>query len=269
MFNKTYRLCIALIILATGVTSCSGLFQSHITPAPTPQCVEPTLTLGTANFRVDSITREANKFPEIPKRKNEIAFWVEGTTVNYVFGLSPTEENLSLDTVLQSGDPIVISWADCSKDEYIVKSIDSVQALDADIFDQTAGGITVYVQDDSTNLVIRGERPSVQSAETATPLPADAIQIDLQILEFTQPDDQTIQFKIMLTNQGVQAITLTEDDISLMTTNGPEVSPQTIEPILPQEINPGDSLPLALTFPKPQGNSAVVRIFDVAFEYYF
>ena len=269
MSIKIYRLSIALIMLATGVTSCSGLFQSHITPAPTPQCVEPTLTLGTVNFRVDPVTREANGFPEIPGRKKEMAYWVEDTTINYVFALSPTKENLALNTVLKSGDPIAVTWADCSKDEYIIQSIDTVNAGDTGIFDQSTGGITVYVQDDSASLVIHGERPIVQSAETATPLPADAIQIDLQILEFTQPDDQTIQFQIMLTNQGARAITLTEEDIALMTADGPEVSAQSIEPVLPQDLNPGDSLTTTLTFPKPQGNSSVLRIFDVTFEYYF
>lgn len=269
MSNKVYRLSIALIIFAVGVTSCSGLFQSHITPAPTPQCVEPTLTLGTVNFRVDPVTREGNGFPEIPGRKQEMAYWVEGTTVNYVFGLSPTNENMSLNTVLKAGDPIVISWADCSKDEYVVKSIEAAQALDASIFDQETGGITVYVQNDSTNLLVRGERPVVQSLETPAPTSENAIQIDLQILEFTQPDDQTIQFKIMLTNQGAEAITLTEDDISLKTENGPEAAPTAIEPVLPQELNPGDTLPLTLTFSRPEASSAVLRIFDVTFEYYF
>ena len=269
MSIKVYRLCIALIILATGITSCSGLFQSHITPAPTPQCVEPTLTLGTVNFRVDPVTREANGFPEIPGRKKEMAYWVEDTTINYVFALSPTKENLALNTVLKSGDPIAITWADCSKDEYVVKSIESVQALNADIFDQAAGGVTVYVQADSASLLIHGERPIVQSAETPVPTDENAILVDLEILEFTQPDDQTIQFRIMLTNQGARAITLTGDDISLITANGPEVSPLTIEPVLPQELNPGDSLPLTLSFSKPQASSAVLRIFDVTFEYYF
>ena len=269
MSIKVYRLCIALIILATGITSCSGLFQSHITPAPTPQCVEPTLTLGTSQFRVDSVTREANSFPEIPNRKKDVAFWVEGTTVNYVFGLSPTNENMSLNTVLKAGDPIVISWADCSKDEYVVDSIESVQALNAGIFDQAIGGVTVYVQDESTNLLVRGERPIVQSAETPVPTDENAILVDLEILEFTQLDDQTIQFRIMLTNRGTRAITLTGDDISLKTDNGPEVAPTAIEPVLPQELNPGDILPLTLTFSKPEASSAVLRIFDVTFEYYF
>jgi hypothetical protein len=269
MSKKICRLCSVLITLALGLTSCQSFFNSHVTPAPTPQCVEPTLTLGSTKFRVESVTREGNGFPEIPKRKKEVAFWVEGTTINYVFGLSPTKENLSLDTVLKTGDPMVINWADCSQDEYALQSIETASAADAGIFDQSTGGLTVYVADTSTSLVIHGERPTVQSAETSAPIPENAIQIDLQILEFTQPDDQTIQFRIGVTNQGSKAISLTSDDIALKLADGSEVPPQKVEPGLPQEIEPGDTLPLTLTFPKPQASSAVLRILDVTFEYYF
>src|SRR5215510_10422293 len=99
MSNKIRRVGSVLIALALGLTSCQSFYSSHVTPAPTPQCVEPTLTLGTTKFRVESVTREGNGFPEIPKRQKEVAFWVEGTTINYVFGLSPTKDNLSLDTL--------------------------------------------------------------------------------------------------------------------------------------------------------------------------
>jgi len=270
MSNKIYRLCLVLITLSLGVTACQSLFsESHITPAPTPGCVKPFLTVGTLLFDIDSIPREANSFPEIPAKPQDMAYWVEGTNVNFVFGLSPTKENLSLNTVLKTGDLMVINWADCTNERYVLKSMETVKAGDTSIFDQTTGGITIYVQDEASTLVIRGERPIVPPAETSTPLPADAILVDLQILEFTEPNDQTIQFRIMLTNQSARAITLTEDDIALITANGSEVSPQSIEPVLPQELSPGDILPLTLTFPKPEGNSAVLRIFDVTFEYYF
>lgn len=256
------------LILMIATTSCQSS-ASHITPAPTPQCVEPTLTLGTAKYRVDSVTREKDTFPEIPKNKKGGAFWVEGTTVNYVFGLGPDKDNLALNSVLKAGDPAVIVWADCSTDEYVVKSVETTTSDDLSIFDQSSGGITVYVQDSSSILLIRGERPVTQSAETPVPLPENAIQIDLSILEFTQPDEQTLSFRIMLTNQGAQTITLTDKDIALIAADGSETPPQTMTPTLPQELRPGDIIPLNLTFPKPQGNSAVLRIFDVTFEEYF
>ena len=267
--NKIIRRVIPfLLILAVLISSCELPLQSG-TPVPTPQCIEPTLTLGALTFRVDSVTREADAFPEIPKRKNEVAFWVEGTTVNYVFGFSPTKDNLALNTVLKAGDPAVIAWADCGTDEYVVKSVDAGQQIDLNLFNQSSGGFTIYVQSETASLIIRGERPIIQSKETAAPLPENAIQIDLQILEFTQPDAQTLSFRIMLTNQGAQTITLTDKDVALIAADGSETPPQTMTPELPQELNPGDIIPLTMTFPKPQGTSAVLRIFDVTFEEYF
>jgi hypothetical protein len=272
MIKRLYRFYVLIITLSIGVTSCqSGLFQSHVTPAPTPQCVEPTLTLGITKFRIDSVKRNGDNFPEIPKNKKDVAFWVTGTTVNYVFGLSPTKDNLSLNTVLKAGDPITINWADCSKDEYVVKTTETANAGDTGIFDQSHGGITVFigVTSSTPGLVIRGGRPIVQPAETQVATPENTNQIDLQILDFTQPDDQTVQFRITVTNKGAQVILLTNHDISLKTDTGPEVAPQAVEPVLPQDLKPGDTLSLTLTFPKPQAKSAVLRILDVTFEYYF
>ena len=261
---------ILFIVFAIVVTSCRSPFSaSHITPAPTPQCVEPTLTLGTANFRVESVAREANGFPEIPKRKNNVAFWVEGTTINYVFGLSPTKENLALNTVLKAGDPAIINWADCSKDEYVIKSVDTAQPNDLNIFDQSTGGLTVYVQTYSSSVVIRGERPIVQPAETPVVTSENATQLDIQFSDLTPPDNQSVRIGLNITNQGTQVVTLTNNDISLTTENGPEVFPLTTEPALPQEIQPGGSLSLTVTFPKPQASSAVLRILDVTFDYFF
>jgi hypothetical protein len=259
-----------LIVLAISLTSCQSLFPvSHVTPAPTPQCVEPTLTLGTLNYRIESITREPNTFPEIPKRKNDIAYWVDDTTTNYVFALSPTRDNLALNTVLKAGEPVIINWADCSKDEYVIKSIDTAQPNDLHIFDQSTGGLIVYVQTESSTLLIRGERPVVQSAETAVPTSENATQLDIQFSDLTPPDDQSVRIGLNLTNQGTQVVTLTDKDISLTTENGPEVFPLVVEPALPQDIQPSGSLSIAVTFPKPQTSSAVLRILDTTLDYFF
>ena len=259
-----------LLILVLVLSACDSFSSaSHITPAPTPQCVEPKLTLGSLTFHIDTVVREADSFPEIPKRKGEAAFWVEGTTVNYIFGLSPTKDNLALDTVLKSGDPAVIHWADCSSDEYVVSSIDTAQPNDPAIFDQSSGGITVYVQDGKSALVIRGKRPVVESAETTEPANT-TLQVDLSILEATESEDHKfVTFRLLITNQSGQTITLTENDMSLSAENAPEVFASLVEPTLPQDLRPGDILPVSVTFPKPSAPSAVLRIFDITFEYYF
>jgi hypothetical protein len=236
---------------------------------PTPQCIEPTLTLGTAILHIKTVPNNPNAFPPIPQDTSDTAYWIEGTTINYVFGLSPIGNNLVLNASLKAGDPAVINWADCSKDEYVIKSIDMAQPNDLNIFDQSVGGVTVYVRTDASNLVIRGERPIIQSAETPVPTDVNAIQLDIQFSDLTPPDNNSVKIGLNITNRGAQAVTLTNNDISLTVENGSEVFPVAAEPALPQEIQPNGTITLAVTFPKPGASSAVLRILDTMVDYYF
>lgn len=237
--------------------------------APTPQCIETTLTLGTSIFHVKTIPNNPNAFPVLPQDKPDNAYWVEGTTVNYVFGLSPVGNNLTLNTSLKTGDPMVIHWGDCSNDEYVIRSIDSAPPNDASILDQSIGGITVYVRTDSSALVIRGEHPVLQSAETPAPTDVNAIQLDIQFSDLTPPDSDSVKIGLNITNKGTQPVTITNNDLSLTVEGGAEVFPTAVEPALPQEIQPNATITLAVTFPKPQANSAVLRILNSTVDYYF
>lgn len=236
---------------------------------PTPQCIEPTLTLGATTFHVKSIPSDLGSYPSIPQDTADAAYWLEGTTINYVFALSPTSNNLILNTTLKAGDLAVINWADCSKDDYVVKSIDTLSPSDLNILDQTTGGITVYVRTDSSSLVIRGEHPIIQSAETPLPTDVNAIQLDIQFSDLTPPDNSSVKIGLNITNKGTQTVTLTNNDISLTAENGSEVFPLAVEPALPQDIQPNGTITLAVTFPKPGTNSAVLRILDTTVDYYF
>ncbi len=237
--------------------------------APTPQCIEPTLTLGTNTFHVKTIPNNPNVFPVLPQNKPDNAYWVEGTTVNYVFGLSPVGNNLTLNTSLKAGDPMVINWGDCSKDEYVVKSVDIGQPDDLNIFDQSTGGITVYVQISASTLLIHGERPVVQPVETAVSASTSEFQIDVAFSDQPAPDAQTVKIGLTITNKGAQAITLNNNNISLTVQNNPEVFPSLVEPVLPQQIDPGNSVQIVVTFPKPQASSAVLKVLDTTVDYYF
>jgi hypothetical protein len=265
---------ILVVIILLGFLLLQGGFEflASATPTrvvPTPICIEPTLTLGATTFHVKSIPGDLSSYPSIPQDTPDAAYWLEGTTINYVFALSPTNNNLVLNTTLNAGDPVVINWADCSKDEYVVKSIDTVAPGDLNIFDQTTGGVTVYVRTDSSSLVIRGEHPIIQSAETPLATDANAIQIDIQFSDLTPPDNTSVKIGLNITNKGTQTVTLTNNDISLTAENGPQVFPLAVEPALPLEIQPGGNVSIAVTFPKPQANSAVLRILDATFDYFF
>jgi hypothetical protein len=258
------------IVLAVALTSCQSLFSlSHVTPAPTPQCVEPTLALGKQKYRIESISRDPNTFPEIFNRKNDVAYWVEDTITHYVFALSPTKDNFALKDVLKAGDPVIIRWADCSDDAYVIQSVDIAQPNDLTIFDQSTGGITVYVRNDASSFVVRGERPVIQSVETPLPTEMNATRLDIQFSDLTPPDTASVKIGLKIINQGTQAVTLTNNDISLTAENSAEVFPLAIEPALPQEVPPGGNLSIAVTFPKPRASSAMLRILDTTFDYFF
>lgn len=265
--NKTTIVLFTLLVFI--ISSCQSFSSvNHVTPAPSPQCVQPALTLGSMKYEIKPISREPNTFPEISKPKKDVAYWVEDTTVNYVFALSPTKDNLALNTVLKTGDPTVINWADCSKDEYAVQSMETIPSGNQKIFDQTSGGITIYVPGDSSTLVIRGERPTVQPAETAAPVPTSEFQVDISLLDSPPADSQTVKIALEITNRGSKAISVDQEDISLTVNSNPEVFPSSTEPVLPQELKPGVPLQIIVTFPKPQASSAILRIFDTTFDYY-
>jgi hypothetical protein len=78
-----------------------------------------------------------------------------------------------------------------------------------------------------------------------------------------------VKIPLSITNRGDQPLTLNAEDVSLRAEGGAEVSPTAVEPALPQEIPPGASLTLTLTFPKPPAASAVLRILDTTFDYFF
>jgi hypothetical protein len=269
---------LALLLLVFGVLLGILIRQSgfklpvRATPTaaiPTPQCIEPTLTLGTSTLHVKSIPNNPNTFPLIPKDTPDTAYWVEETTINYVFGLSPIGNNLGLNSSLKPGDPAVINWADCSRDEYVIHSLDIVQPNDLNLFDQSSGRLTVYVQTDSSMLVIRGERTIAQQAETPITVATDEFQIDVTLSDQPATDNQTVKMGLIITNKGTQTISLSNNDISLTAENSPEVFPATVEPVLPQQIDPGKSIQIIVTFPKPGASSAVLRILNLTFDYYF
>ena len=240
-------------------------------PVPTPQCIEASLTLGSTRYRIESVTRKADAFPEIPANDPNIAYWLEGTNIKYVFALSPTTGNLGLTNLLKTGDPALITWADCSQDEYRIKSSEIAQASDKTIFDQSSGGLLVYLRTDVTTpmLVFRAERPVIQPLGTDQTPSVNSAQLDIQInYDLAAPDAGSVKIGLSITNQGTESITLTNTDLSLTVESQEPEFPLIVEPGLPMEILPGKTITLAATFPKPQANIAVLKILDITFDYY-
>lgn len=241
-------------------------------PVPTPQCVEPTLTLGSLKYRIQPLARAADGSVALPAGQADAAYWIDGTNINYVFALSSDPSHLALKSTLKNGDLATIRWADCGSDEYVVTSIDSKRPSDSALFDQSAGGLTVFVQGSPSaeSLVVKGARPQVQAPETPSPTEANAIQAEISFLgDTTSPDGKTVQITVAITNTGTTAFSLTTNDISLTAENAASLAPSSVEPSLPQTIQPNASATFSITFPHPAVNTAVLKILTFSVDYYF
>jgi hypothetical protein len=273
--NKTKIILIiiflAILLLAFGilvglVLRRSG-FQFSMSAAQTPvittpPCIEPTLMLGTTMFHVKSLPSDPNTYPPIPPDTPDTAYWVEGTTINYVFGLSATPSNLTLGTSLRKGDLVSIRWADCRLEEYIIKSIENGSFDTPSPTNQSAAGATIFVQTGSTaeGILIRSGRPEAQMVDTPNPEQSE-IEAEISFLDTTvSPDGTTIRMGISILNNGTKAFTLSTSDISLTPENAEPLASLSVEPPLPREIQPGATEIFYITFPRATTSTALLRI---------
>jgi hypothetical protein len=263
---------IALGLVAAVV---AGLFYvdpqilARLTPTPTPACVQPTLTLGTAKFRIQSLARAADGSVTAPADTPDVAYWVDGTQPNYVFALSPAQNNLALKTTLKNGDKATIVWAYCGTEEYVVKAVESGKLDTAKLLDKPASGIAVFVQPGASaeGFVVSGGRPGAPAAETPS-TGATGVQAELSFLDTTTAaDGKTIKTGVTIRNTGKDVISLSTKDISLTPENGAALAPVSVEPALPREIKPGASETFSITFPRPDTDASVLRILDFSTDF--
>ena len=263
---------IGVIVVGVGLIFLGPQLAARLAPpVPTPQCVQPTLTLGTTRFRIESLARAADGSVAVPADEPGVAYWIEGTNVNYVFALSPTSNNLALRNTLKTGDEATIVWADCGSEEYVVKAVEVGQPDDSTLFDQTAAGITVFVQASSPaeSLIVRSGRPEAPPADTPGP-DEIGIQAEVYFLDTTtSPDGTTVTLSISIKNTGPTAFSLAMNEISLTAENAAPLAPLDVKPALPRDIQPGASETFSITFPRPAVNTAVFKILDFSVDVFF
>ena len=103
---------------------------------------------------------------------------------------------------------------------------------------------------------------------TQEPTLVNPSQLDMLFVKSSVSADQTsITLDIKLTNKGVNPITLTDNDISIVPENGTASPPTAVTPTLPQEIPPGASVIISVTFPYFNTPSVVLKILDLTLNY--
>jgi hypothetical protein len=242
----------------------------NMTPAastPIPACGQPTLILGSTQYRIEVITPAADNSLTVPPDSPEVAYWLEGTNANRVFGLSPTPNNLAWSTSLKAGDETTFIGEDCTPETYVVKAVETGPLNNPALFDQATAGLTLLLQTGpGEGLIIQGSPAEVLVIVTDTPPPSGTVlrEAEISFLEKTvSPDGQSLQVGISIFNYGAAPLTVSAGDVSLSPDNAALLN---AEPALPREIGPGITETFYFTFPLSGSDEAILKIFDAEFD---
>ena len=235
---------------------------------PTPDCGAPTLVIGSTTFQIQPIKFSLDGTLPIPADGISIAYWVNGTNTNYVFGLSPTQDNLSLISSLPPGSTGIATWNNCNSTSYTLFALEENPVGISTFLDQSTEGITIFLPSDSftPNYIVRGELTGEQISIIDTPSGND-IQAEISLLETTaSPDGTSVRIGITVQNYGQAVFTLSASDVSLTTSEGTPLAMLGSEPPLPKEIAAGDTETLYFTFQLPKSPTAFFRVLGIEYE---
>jgi hypothetical protein len=244
----------------------------NLTPAPTPPCVQPSLTLGATSYPIDVVTGTTPGVLPSPGGPAGTAWWLSNTFSPFVFMLTPSTSAPDLQTALQPGDLVVVQWADCSQEQFALTDVRAGSPDAQALLAQASPGIAVIIQpqDNTSEYVIHGQRPELVNPPTPEPTLEFAYQFDITFGETViSTDQQTLQTSLTITNRDANPIPITNNDFSLTAEGQTPLSPLNVQPGLPQEIPPEGSLSLTITFSNPGGHTAVLQILNITLDLYY
>ena len=240
------------------------------TSTPTPDCSQSSLTLGTAKYRIQPFTSTGSTIAAVPRSPAAVAYWVQGTDVNYVFALSDAAANLALKGSLKPGDPMKIKWPGCNLSKYTALAVAPYAGQDAALLDQATSQVTVLVRAGSAadSFVLRGGFTGETQTNPATPGAGSGdIQAEIGLGDTTvAPDGQTITISVSVRNVGPAAFTVTRENVSLTSAGGQAAAFMAADPALPRSVGPGESVTFGFKFARPAGGRATFKLFDVEFD---
>ena len=267
---------VALLIFLFRGNIFQALAPSTETPViptmfiPTPDCGSPTLVLGIATFQIQNITPAADGSLPVPADTSGIAYWVDGTNINYVFVLSPTPDNLAIMSTITVGSTAKATWQNCNSTTYSLSAPQQGSLTVSTLPDQSIDGITVFFQTDASGagFVFSGELSEQQLSTIPTPASGISdIQAEISLLETTTSTDGTsIRVGVSILNYGIAPFTLSASDISLTQQDGTPLMMTSSEPPLPKEIGTGATETIYFTFPRPSSSTATLKILTIEYD---
>ena len=235
---------------------------------PTPDCGIPALEIGSTTFQIQPIQPLPDGALIIPADGSPIAYWVNGTNINYVFGLNASQENLALISNLPPGSTAKATWSNCNSTSYTLFALEQNPVGISTLLDQSTEAITIFLPSDTltANNIIRGELTEEQITGINTPSGAN-IQAEISLLETTaSPDGTSVRIGVSIQNYGQSPFTLLAGDVSLKSTDDARLVMVASEPSLPKEIAAGVTETLYFTFQQPTSPTALFRILGVEYE---
>ena len=236
---------------------------------PTPDCGSPTLVLGGTTFQIQSIVPAPDGSLAVPAEPSGVAYWVEGTTTNYVFVLSPTPENLASMSTITVGSTAKATWKDCNSTTYSLAAPQQGSLNLSTFPDQSVEGITVFFQTDASGagFVFNGELAEQEISTIPTAASGSEIQAEISLLETTASADlTTIRVGISIQNYGVAPFTVSAGDVSLTQPDGAPLAMTASEPPLPKEIGAGSTETIYFTFPRPSSPTSTLKILGIEYD---
>jgi hypothetical protein len=239
-------------------------------PSSTPACSHAALDVGDKHYEVKTVGRLADGSLAIPMGDPGQVYWVDGTDINYVIGLSPTEENLTWINSLKYGDIARLTLSNCNTITYYLSTPDEEPLDYLTLLDQSHSGITIFLQTSPSvgGVIVKGELSEEQLISASTPAPdTSEIQAEISLLGTSASSDgKTIQVDISILNYGSSPFTLSENNIAVVPENSPPLPLLRSDPKLPREIITGAEETFHFTFNYPSTRTAVIRIFDIEYD---
>ena len=126
---------------------------------PTVVCGSETLMVGSTTFQVQDLTPAPDGPFTVPADTSGVAYLSETPEGNYLIILSPTPDNISLQTTLTPENTAKITWADCSSRTFSLSAPEPNSANISTLPTQLTSGLTIFFQTDTSGngVIVRGE----------------------------------------------------------------------------------------------------------------
>ncbi len=272
--HRLLRLISAILPVAALALVAAGCGRAPSTiVVPTPDCGEPTLAIGAAKFRIETLQPKANGSLALPPDTNGVAYWVSGTTTNQVFLIGAAPDNTkSMAALLPSiaGVNATVTWRNCNATSYALEAAQDGAYNVSPLPEQSTPGITILFAQRNAGVasIVHGALAGETITTIDTPAGGAAtIQAEISLLDTTtSTDGKTVRIGVSIRNTGAGSFKLTSDDVSLAAQDGAPSRPVRSEPALPQTIKRGATQTIYLTFPRPASPTATLKVLDVEYD---